>query len=281
MFKLSDKFSFLASFCTLYFLYNFCAVLCLAVEDYFGECIHPYFLFGDDYWATVGKMLCCGIFALYFQAAKTINSSHSSVLTQILHLCFVFVIIAHISQIVTNYCDARESWADFWMLLINISAFLLYFLTLSISEHFEDCKKRTYFLSGIFLSCFTCAFCLAGHYMPRAILKTLSQDRETILSVQKIVDAINKGVDTPPELPKNVQLKGENDKRIINYKIETDFELLKASRKYTQRLQKKFDVNADLFQDGKKVVRVILEKGAHKLDIDLPKRNSHAIANSG
>lgn len=271
MFKVSDKLSFVTTFCSLYFLYNFCSVLCFAVEDHFDTNIRLLFLFGDDYWSAIGKMFCCCAIAIYLQLSTTAKSLHMNILSQIMCVFFVFVVIAHISQIVSNYFNVCETLSDFWILLINIFAVLLYVSIAYIAEKIENVKKRTYILSGIFGACFAIACAVSAHYMPRSVIKTLNHDKETLLSVRKAVDALKRGLEVPVGLSGNVSVKDTNGKRIITYQFETDFDGLEEKRRFTNRLRKKFDFTAPLLKEGEQVGTVLFKKGRHTLDIPLPK----------
>lgn len=272
MFKVSDKFSFLSTFCTLYFIYNFCSILCFAVEDHFATYCRPIFLLGDDYWNAIGKMFCCGIVALYIQCSTTTKSLHTNTLNQIMYLFFIFVIIVHISQVVSNYFNARATLADFWSLAINIFAVFLYVLISYITEKVEEVKKRTYMTLGIFCTCFAISCTVASFYMPRSVIKTLNHDKETLLSVRKTIEALKAGPEIPSGLSDNVNVKDENGKRIITYQFETDFDGLKENGKFTKRLRKRFDFTAGLFKEGEQVGTVLFKKGQHTLDVALPKQ---------
>ncbi len=271
MFKFSEKFSFLSTFCCLYFLYNFCSILCFCVEDHFDAYVRPFFVFGDDYWSAVGKMFCCGVFAIFFQKSGTVKFLHTNILSQIMCLFFIFVVIVHISQIIGNYFNVSETSSDRWILGINILAIIIYASILYISETIENVKKRTYILIGIFGACFATACAMASHYMPRSVLKTLSQDKETLLSVRKAVNALKAGLEIPSGLSNNVKVRDENGKRIITYQFETDFEGLKEKSKFTKRLRKRFNFTPDLFKEGEQVGTVLFKKGTHILDVPLPK----------
>ena len=277
MFKVSDKFSFLSTFCILYFLYNFCSILCFAVEDHFESYVRPIFLFGDEYWPAIGKMFCCGLFIMYLQYSTTAKSLHMNILSQIMCVFFIFVVIVHISQIVSNYFNVCETLADFWILLINIFAILLYASIAYISEKVENTKKRIYMLLGILGTCFALSCAMASHYMPRSVVKTLKHDKETLLSVRKAIDTLKIGLEIPPELSNNVRIKDENGKRIITYTFETDFEGLKADGMFTKRLKKRFDYTAGLIKEGEQVGTVVFKKGEHTLDVPLPKSKNTKI----
>ena len=278
MFKISDKFSFLSTFCILYFLYNFCSILCFAVEDHFESYVRPIFLFGDEYWAAIGKMFCCGLFTLYLQYSTTTKSLHMNILSQIMCVFFILVVIVHISQIVSNYFNVCETLADFWILVINIFAILLYASIAYISEKVENTKKRIYMLLGILGTCFTLSCAMASHYMPRSVIKTLKHDKETLLSVRKAIDTLKIGLEIPPGLSNNVRIKDENGKRIITYTFETDFEGLKANGRFTKHLRKTFDFTASIFKKGELVGTVVFKKGPQTLDVPLPKPKNTKIA---
>ena len=112
---------------------------------------------------------------------------------------------------------------------------------------------------------------MASHYMPRSVLKTLSQDKETLLSVRKAVNALKAGLEIPSGLSNNVKVRDENGKRIITYQFETDFEGLKEKSKFTKRLRKRFNFTPGLFKEGEQVGTVLFKKGTHILDVPLPK----------
>ena len=272
MFKVSNKLSFLSTFCTLYFLYNFCSILCFAVEDHFESYIRPLFLFGDDYWAAIGKMFSCGIFTLYLQYSTTTKSLHMNILSQIMCVFFTFIVIVHISQIVSNYFNVRTTLADFWILIINIFVVFLYASIAYVYEKVENVRRRTCVLLGIFVACFATCCALASHYMPRSVIKTLNHDKETLLSVQKAIDALKAGFEIPSGLSDSVDVKDENGQRIITYQFETDFEELKERGVFTNRLRKRFDFTTSLFKEGQQVGTVSFKKGRHTLNIPLPKQ---------
>ena len=271
MFKFSSKFSFLAAFCTLCFLYNFCAVLCFAVEDYFDVYAHPCFLVGDDYWSSVGKMLCSGIRALYFRKSQTANSIIIA-MTQILHALFVLVIVIHISQLVSNYFDVRETWADFWIFFINAMAVFVYVSILYCSEKAEKSRICAYITNGIFVVCFSIAYGLASYYVPREVVKTLRQDDDVVNSVHQVVDALKSGLEIPSGLSERVQVKDEGGKRVISYEFVTDFERLKQEGRYVRHLRKKFDRTADVYKQGDKVGVFEFKRGKHEMSVSLPKK---------
>ncbi len=271
MFKFSNKFSFLAAFCTLYFLYNFCAVLCFAVEDYFDVYAHPCFLVGDDYWSSLGKMLCSGILALYFRKSQATNSILIA-MTQTLHALFVLVIVMHISQLVSNYFEARETRADFWIFLINVIAVLVYISIIYCAEKTEKGKIYTYMITGIFVACFSVAYGLASYYVPRAVVKTLRQDDDVVNSVRQVVEALKSGLEIPSGLAERVQVKDEDGKRVISYEFVTDFEKLKQEGRYVRHLRKKFDRTADVYKQGDKVGAFEFKKGKHEMSVALPKK---------
>ena len=266
MLKFSGKISFLFAFCTLYFLYNLCSIFCFAVEDYFGEYTRPCFLIGDDYWSSIGKMFLSGILVFYFRKRQTTNS-FTIAMTQILYALLIFVVAVHISQVVSTYFDARETWADFWILLINVAALLLYALIVYLAENSEVSKTYTYVSSGIFAICFITAFCLATNYMPRTVVKSLRQDKATADSVRYAVDALKSSTEVPSNLPDTVKVKDEHGKRTISYEFKTDFEKLKRKGIYTRHLRKKINIAPVIYKQGERVGEFTFKKGTHSIEV--------------
>lgn len=271
MIKEADKFSFLTAFCSLYFLYNFCSILCFAVDDFFDCPVRPVFLIGNDYWQSVGRMLVSGSFALYFRRQQATNVI-AKAMAQFLHTLFILVIIVHLSQSASNYFNARATWADLCLVFINVLAILIYALIIFFAEESRDSKKYSYWFTGIFIACFSVAYGLSAYYMPITIVQTLREDRSTVDSVRYVIDALKSGTEIPHNLSRNVHVKDENGKRIISYTFLTDFEKLKMERKYTKHLRNKFDVSADLYKEGKKVGSLVFVKGKHSVELIIARK---------
>ncbi len=269
--KGADKFSFLAAFCSLYFLYNFCSILCFAVDDFFDSSICPAFLIGNDYWRSVGRMLVGGIFALYFQKQQVANVIAQSI-THVLHMLFILVIIVHLSQSVSNYFDARATWVDLCLMFINILAVLLYAIIIVLAEKARDLKKYSYFFTGVFVACFSIAYGLSAYYMPMTIVQTLREDKSTVDSVRQVIDALKSGTEIPHNLSQNVHVKDEDGKRTISYTFLTDFEKLKMEGRYTKHLRNQFDVSPEIFKQGEKVATLELTKGKHSMELIIPRK---------
>ena len=266
MIKIACKFSLISAFCSLMFLYNFCSILCFAVEDYYGEFTSTYFLFGKSYWTALSSMIFNGLFALYFfrtQAEYALTRG----IVQIFNLSLIIVVGTHISFIISKYFEACETKMDLWIFLINVLALTLYILLVYLANKSENNRRYFYVAIGVFLSCFVVAFGLSQHYMPRSVIKTLRKDKETADAVRSAIDALKVSQDIPENVPTTVQINDKDGKRIITYEFVTDFDALRKKHKYTTRLKRKYDISEKIMFKGSLIGKFKLSKGKHEIVI--------------
>ena len=268
--KIASRFSLISAFCSLMFLYNFCSILCFAVEDYYGELTRPYFLFGESYWMALSSMTFNGLVALCF-FRKPAEYALTRGIVQILNLSLIIVVGAHISFILDKYFEACETKMDWWDFLINVLALALYITLIYLANKSESNRRYFYGAIGVFLSCFIIAFGLSQHYMPRSVIKTLRKDKETADAVRKAIDALKVSQDIPENMPPTVQIDDKDGKRIVIYEFVTDFEVLRQKQKYTTRLKHKFDITEKIMFKGDVIGKFVLKKGKHQVEIKINK----------
>ncbi len=266
MIKIASKFSLISAFCSLLFLYNFCSILCFAVEDYYGEFTSTYFLFGKSYWAALSSMISNGVIALYFFRTPA-EYSLTRGIVQILNLLLIIVVGTHISFIISKYFETCETKTDVWIFLINVLALTLYILLVYLANKSENNRRYFYVAIGVFLSCFIVAFGLSQYYMPRSVIKTLRKDKETADAVRRAIDALKISLDISQNTPSSVQIHKENDKIVIAYEFVTDFDALRKTHKYTTRLRRKYDISEKIMFKGSLIGKFTLKKGKHDIVI--------------
>ena len=270
--KIVSRFSLISAFCSLMFLYNFCSILCFAVEDYYGELTRPYFLFGKSYWMAFSSMVFHGLFALCF-FRKPAEYALTRGIVQILNLSLIIVVGAHISLILGKYFEAYETKTDWWTFLINVLALALYITLVYLADKSENNRKYFYMAIGVFLSCYIVAFGLSQHYMPHSVIKTLRTDKETADAVRKAIDALKVSQDIPENMPPTVQINDKDGKRIVTYEFVTDFDNIRHTHKYTERIRQKFNISEKIMFRGDVVAQFTLKQGKHRMEIELKQKS--------
>ena len=274
MLKMFEKVSYIFAFIIFFFINNVCQVLYFVVEDHFEDLItKPYFLIESDYWGATVTIFCLGIFALIFSKNPS-RVAANRFFSQILFAILAVIAVFQTSQILRNVVYGTETWADLWNFLISIMSVLLYVSFGYLAEKkLDGNKKASYLISGIIVTFFVVSYCCASYYMPRDVMKTIKQDSVTLSAVAHTVKQIKSGLDFD-QLPDNVQVKDENGKKVVSWKLVTDFEKLKKDGKFTKRIKDK--IVSTSFKKWGDRIKFEFHNQNQKIIVNVPKRRARS-----
>lgn len=296
---------FFASLMTLLFIYSFCNILCLAIEDGFdvlGFLQGKVIPFSPSYWSFMFAMLIFGVLALYFIYAEkpiVIGRVLSSTL-------FVFLIMTTVGFVgSTNSLESKTIWIKLIFVMVNVLAVFLYLLiSYLFAKKEKGSKKHSRIIFYLFLGLFAVGIGISQYYMPWSIWNKLKQDQRTERMVLGWTNAILQGhfpvgSENIPSIT-GLDLNGtygviayghaklkadasEVDKAVITFEFLTDFEGLKDLRKngkLTKRIENAINhfsnprlENVEIFDSNKKVVATYqYKKGSQKIEIPYKKK---------
>ncbi|MBQ7524770.1 MAG: hypothetical protein IJT08_04155 [Alphaproteobacteria bacterium] len=241
MFKVSATFSFFV----LLFLYNFCSILCFAIEDNLSASELQLPLLGEEYWYCLSTMLVSTFVLLGYLFCKPREPKGGRIASFLFFMLILFLTF-FAARVFQAYFNGDAEKDCLWMIAISILSFVLYLLfTCLETRRINRSNGKIYLMLmiALFAACDVMGYFLSLKYMPPDVIRTIKQDTGTLSNLDIAISEYAAGRKMEKMLEGIEYRDVSENKRIFSWNMKTDFSKvtsrMKRQYKYRNVLQGK------------------------------------------
>lgn len=169
----------------LLFLYSFCAILCMVIQDKCG-CTLPFFPLGN--WPAVLIMIFTSPMLFYFACKKSKTEEQSKsddIIDQILISLVMLILIIQMVTAASSFIGGKTNFIPFLLYAcINLLAGICTYYWFHINDNYTSTRRviiSTFIVTSILVS-----VCLSHNYCPISLFRKIEQTKELSSAVSSL-----------------------------------------------------------------------------------------------